>query len=176
MPDLEKFFRVNINICSMQPDKTVNPVYKSRELYKTNNKPDTMILNLYYNHLSYVTRFHTYAKKIECLMCGRLFSRLSDLKAHDRICNKMTTLKFPGGFYSPPKTIFEKLSEIGITVDKALQHYPWMVVYDMEAIFSQIEMAMRSFDKLERKWGIGSAQDGDDSTTKLRIRVRKPML
>ena len=98
------------------------------------HKPDTMILNLYDNHLSYVTKFHSYAKKIECLLCGRLFSRRSKAYELSIICDKLFALKLPGGYYSPPKTIFEKISEIGITVDKSLQHYPWTIVYDMEAI------------------------------------------
>ena len=63
MPDLERCFEVNINVYSLQADKTVKPVFKSRELYKKNNKSNTMILNFYDNHLSYVTRFRTYAKK-----------------------------------------------------------------------------------------------------------------
>ena len=134
MPDLERCFGVNINVFSLHPDKTVKPVFKSRELQKKDNKPDTMILNLYDNHLSYVTKFLSYASKIECLMCGRLFSRKSKFNAHSKSCDKLSTLKFPGGYYAPPKTIFEKLSEIGITVEKSLQHYPWMIVYDMEAM------------------------------------------
>ena len=32
------------------------------------------------------------------------------------------------------KPYLKKISEIGITVDKSLQHYPWTIVYDMEAI------------------------------------------
>ena len=134
MPDLERCFETNINVFSLQPDKTVKSVFKSREQYKKSNKPDTMILNLYDNHLSYVTKFHSYAKKIECLLCGLLFSRRSKANELSIICDKLSALKFPGGYCSPPKTIFEKLSEIGITVDKSLQHYPWTIVYDMEAI------------------------------------------
>ena len=110
-------------------------MYKSRELFKNHkNTFDTMNLNLYENHLSYITRFHSYAKKVCCLMCGRLFPKLFLLNRHSKICDKSSSLKFPGGFYSSPKTIFEKLTELGIQVDQSLQNYPWVITYDMEAL------------------------------------------
>lgn len=34
IPDLEHCFQVNINVFSLQKDKTVKPVYKSREQFK----------------------------------------------------------------------------------------------------------------------------------------------
>ena len=135
IPDLEECFHVNINVYSLQENRIVKSVFKSRELYKTTkDKPDTMNLNLFEDHLSYITRFHSFAKKVACLMCDRLFSRLFHLNRHYKICDKTSKLKFPGGFYSSPKNIFEKLSEIGIKVDQSLQIYPWIIVYDMEAL------------------------------------------
>ncbi|MEW8545912.1 MAG: hypothetical protein AB2693_20510 [Candidatus Thiodiazotropha sp.] len=134
LPDLEKCFQVNVNVYNLQKNRVVKSVFKSREQYVKNSKPDTMNLNLFENHLSYIMRFHSYASKYQCNLCDRLFSRASKLHRHDKICDKVTSLKFSGGFYSAPKTIFEKLSEIGIEVEKPLQHYPWMIVYDMESL------------------------------------------
>lgn len=134
IPDLERCFQVNVNVFSLQKDKTVKPVYKSREVFKKQNRPYTMNLNLFENHLSYIKRFHCYAKKVECLLFGRLFLKLSKLRIHERSCDKTTKLVFPGGFHSSPKTIFEKLEELGIQVEQQLRHYPWLIVYDMEAL------------------------------------------
>ena len=63
----------------------------------------------------------------------------------------MTKLKFPGGFHSSPKTIFEKLGEIGIRVEKSLQHYPWLIVYDMEALLLRSDTEDQSIWKTEHR-------------------------
>ena len=107
IPDLEHCFQVNINVFSLQRDKTVKSVYKSREQFKKLNKPDTMNLNIFENHLSYVPCLRTYAKKVECLMCGRLFPKLHKLNIHSKICYKISKLKFPGGFHHRRKPYSE---------------------------------------------------------------------
>ena len=53
-------------------------------------------------------------------------------------CEKSKHLKFPGGYFTPSKTIFEKLNEIGISVETQLQNYPWMLTWDMEAMLTEI--------------------------------------
>ena len=61
----------------------------------------------------------------------------------------MTKYNFPRGFYSSPQTIFEKLREIGIQVDKQLQHYLWLIVYDMEVLLLECKKADQSIWKTE---------------------------
>ena len=61
----------------------------------------------------------------------------------------MTKYNFPGGFYSSPKTIFGKLCEIGIQVDKQLQPYLRLIVYDMEALLLECKNADQSIWKTE---------------------------
>ena len=73
------------------------------------------------------------------------------VKKHSKICYKLTKLNFPGGFHSSPKTIFEKLAEIGIPVEKSLQHYPWLIVYDMEALLLTSETKEQSIWKTEHR-------------------------
>ena len=63
----------------------------------------------------------------------------------------MSKLKFPGGFHQSPKTIFGKLEEIGIPVAKSLQHYPWFIVYDMEALLLKSDTAEQSIWKTEHR-------------------------
>lgn len=57
----EKFFEVNLNLFSLREDEVVMTVYKSRCDHK-----DTLNLNMYEHHLSYITNLATYAKKFEC--------------------------------------------------------------------------------------------------------------
>ena len=50
LPDFERLFQVNVNIYSINEDYIAYPVYKSMGHYQ-----DTMYLNLFENHLSYVS-------------------------------------------------------------------------------------------------------------------------
>ena len=83
---------------------------------KENGKPDVMNLNIFEDHLSYVKN---------------LFKRKNKLALHMKRCEKSKHLKFPGGYFTPSKTSFENLNEIGITVETQLQNYPWMLTWDM---------------------------------------------
>ena len=55
------------------------------------------------------------------------------MKKHYSVCYNRTKYIFPGGFYVPPVTIFNKLKSLGITFDKDLEFYNKFVVWDMEA-------------------------------------------
>ena len=59
MPDFEKCFETNVNIFSLKEDGTVIPVFKSIKRFD-----DTMNLNLFENHLSYVKNFKSIFKKV----------------------------------------------------------------------------------------------------------------
>ena len=56
------------------------------------------------------------------------------MKRHQKICKGQTKYRFPGGFYSTPKTIFDKLEQHGIVVPEEDRHFEWFLVYDFEAI------------------------------------------
>ena len=56
------------------------------------------------------------------------------MKKHFKKCESTTKYVFPGGFYSPPKTVFEELEEINIYVDQSERIYPWFIVFDFEAM------------------------------------------
>ena len=59
----EKCFEVNVNI---RDDGVALTVYKSRCHHK-----DTMNLNIYEHHLSYITNLPTYTQKYKCGSCDR---------------------------------------------------------------------------------------------------------
>ena len=46
---------------------------------------------------------------------------------------------FPGGFYEQPKTIFEKLDNIGIKVPNEDRYYPWFTVFDCKRVLKKLE-------------------------------------
>ena len=53
---------------------------------------------------------------------------------------------FPGGFYSLPVTIFDKLRTLNIVIPKNLEFYNKFVVWDMEAVLMKKEIS--TSDKL----------------------------
>ncbi|XP_060570376.1 uncharacterized protein LOC132728723 [Ruditapes philippinarum] len=140
MPDLELCFETNINVFELTKDKTVTSLYKSRGYFRSK----TMTLNLFEDHLSYVSKFKSYASKFQCRLCEKLFDRQDNLFRHEKTCENATKLRFPGGYFEQPKSIFDKLKAIGINVQSSLQNYPWFVTFDMEAMLQHTETRQTS--------------------------------
>ncbi|KAL4217296.1 hypothetical protein ACF0H5_023747 [Mactra antiquata] len=63
-----------------------------------------------------------------------LFFNKCNLDRHEKTCQNATKLKFSGGYFSSHKTIFEKIEQMGISVDESVQNFPWFLTFDMEAI------------------------------------------
>ena len=47
-------------------------------------------------------------------------------------------LKYPGGAYHVPKTIFEKLEEEGIIVPEEARYFPYRATFDFECYFDKV--------------------------------------
>ena len=110
MEELENCYSVKILMYSLNENGTVNLIYNSLNKYV--NK---MFLNISRNYLSYITNFNRFANNFEC---NKLFKREWNMKQHYNICYNRTKYMFPGGFYSLPVTIFEKLRTLNINVPK----------------------------------------------------------
>ncbi len=133
LSDLEECFQVNINAYELRDDDAALCVYKSLCNYK-----ETMYLNIYENHLSYIKNFQNYARKYQCDKCERFFEQHYHLKRHMKTCTNETKFKYPGGFVRPPMTIFEKLEECDIWVPEKDRTFTWYIVYDFEAILEKL--------------------------------------
>ena len=137
LPLFEDTFQVNLNMYELAyetGDDVIIPRFLSQE-----NHADTMYVNLYENHTSYISNFQAYSGKSQCPSCFRLFSRLYQLKQHMRICSNIKKCRFPGGFYHSPKTVFEELEDFGIFVPTMLRLYQYFAVFDFEAMLIKIE-------------------------------------
>lgn len=138
-----------------QSDAAAVKVWSSRRKYPG---PD-MNLNLYKRHFSYITNLSTYTKCWMCRKCEKLFPHAGHMKVHERNCNVHTTVVFPGGGYGPTKSIFEKLTEHGISVDtEDLKFYPYRISFDFECYFVSCKGQLRE-----------ESRDGEASTTNTEI-------
>ena len=129
IPFFEDCFKINVNIFCLQEDDIARAVYKSLGRFK-----DTMYVNINNDHLSYITNINTFSSKYACIKCDKLFKTKFHLARHNSSCDNRNNLKFLGGFYSPTKTIFEKLELNDFHVEKRDRFFEWFIVYDFEAL------------------------------------------
>lgn len=125
----EKCFKTNVNVFSLNESQSAQSIYKSSCKFS-----DTMHLNLYEHHLSYISNFNSYAQKFLCKTCRRHFRYLTNMKRHQRVCTGKTKRKFQGGFHYSPSTVFDKLEQFGVSVPENERIYEWFLVYDFESM------------------------------------------
>ena len=147
----ERLFKVNVNICALNEDKIASPVDKSVCKFLKNGQNNTMNLNIYQGHLSYITNHKLYSKKYECRSCEKLFKTKFECVRHEKICKKSTFYRFPGGYFKRNMNIFEELSGYNVNVDKDKQFYPYFITFDLESILQHIEESNPQHSKLKLK-------------------------
>ena len=123
IPLLEHFFEIDVNIFTLNEDKSVTPIYKSVKLFSKNG--EVMNLNLYDQHLSLIINLALYSKKYNCPECKKCFKTNFALNQHIPHCEQVEKYNYPGGYFNPGTHIFEKLKQFGCEVLKKQQHYPW---------------------------------------------------
>ena len=129
IPKFEEIFNINVNIYSLSEDDQATMVYKPAGLYE-----DTLYLDKYLNHVSYIKNFKAYANKFTCRKCKRFFKRSHLCNKHEPICDDSARYKYPGGFYSSKKNVFEQLMDIGINVAESDRYHNDFCVYDFESM------------------------------------------
>ena len=93
---------------------------------------ETMNLNLYEDHFSYVNDMEKYSHSFLCSKCDRLWKSRWELHRHERTCTGDVIYKYPGGVYHTPQTVFDRLEDEGIDVPAEDRYYPYRATYDIE--------------------------------------------
>ena len=76
---------------------------------------DTMTLNLYETHFSYIQDINMYCHSYRCSRCGEsLWKYPSLLHRHESTCEAGVNRIYKGGVYHPPQSIFQRLDDEGI--------------------------------------------------------------
>ena len=147
LDELEKLYEVNIQVYNLAPTQT-----HGEEQEETEDKPDitatllrrshrhyesTLYLNLYEKHFSYIKDLARYSKSFCCSRCGKYWKRASNLRQHETTCDGKVQLKYPGGAYHVPKTIFEESEDEGIIVPEKARYFPYRATFDFECYFNK---------------------------------------
>ena len=97
---------------------------------------ETMYLNLYEAHFSYIKDIRMYGHSYKCSKCEQaLWKTPQDLLRHERTCEGGIRRVYKGGVYRPPSSIFERLDDEGIIVEDVLRYYPYRATFDFECYF-----------------------------------------
>ena len=99
---------------------------------------ETMYLNLYEAHFSYIKDIRMYSHSYKCSKCEQaLWKSPYHLHRHERTCTEGIKRVYKGGVYHPPSSIFERLNDEGIIVEDVLRYYPYRATFDFECYFDR---------------------------------------
>ena len=85
---------------------------------------NTMNLNLYINHVSYIKDLRSHSRSYACPNCDKLWKHVGKLHRNGKNC-KGVRYKHPGGVYHTTNTVFEELEDDGIIVPPEHHYYPY---------------------------------------------------
>ena len=107
----ENCFEINVNIFPLKQDESVLSIFQSKGKFS-----NVMYSNLFDNRLSHNSNFKAYARKFQCKCCKHHFDRVD--KCHQRAYAGKAKRKFPGGLYSKPLSVLDKLAQIGVCMEE----------------------------------------------------------
>ena len=127
---VELVFRVNITVYELGD---VSAKLVRRSLGK---HADTVFVNLYKTHVSYIRDMKKFSHSYMCRKCGETLWRYpSKLKIHESTCEGGIRRVYKGGVYHPPPSVFQRLEDEGIHVVDDLRYYPYRATFDFECFF-----------------------------------------
>ena len=129
---VESVFEVNTVVYNLREESAQ---LVRRSLGKHDN---TMYVNLYEPHFSYIKDIRMYSHSYKCSKCeNSLWKYPSLLKRHELTCEAGVRHVYNGGVYHPPPSVFERLDDEGIVVEKTLRYYPYRATFDFECYFDR---------------------------------------
>ena len=134
---IEATFDVNVCVYKLVP--TGNEKTKAEIVRRSLcSYAQTIYLNLYETHFSYIKDINTYCHSWRCRNCETsLWKCPYDLHRHERTCTEGIKRVYKGGVYHPTPSIFQRLDDEGITVPEALRFYPFRATFDFECFFDR---------------------------------------
>ena len=111
--------------------------------------PETMYLNLYETHFSFIQDVHMYCHSYRCRKCGdSSWKNAHCLRTHEHTCMGGVRRVYPGGVYHSTPSVFERLDDENIRVSESLRYYPYRATFDFECSFDTTQLPLDS-DKVQ---------------------------
>ena len=128
----------DVNVCVYKLVPTGNEKTKAEIVRRSLcSYAQTMYLNLYETHFSYIKDINTYCHSWRCRNCETsLWKNPKDLLRHERTCTEGIKRVYKGGVYHPPSSVFERLDDESIVVGDSLRYYPYRATFDFECYFN----------------------------------------
>ena len=142
----EKCFKINIEVYEMGKKQVSSHVFRSRRSFT-----NSMNVNLFDGHASYISDFSAYSKKYQCKKCEKMFKTIYFVKRHEISCELCTKIKFPGGMFRPKHDIWKRLAFVGVHVDVTDTFWPWTVAFDCEAMLKEVNISQGNNTLLTHK-------------------------
>ena len=129
----------DVNVCVYKLVPTGNEKTKAEIVRRSLcSYAQTMYLNLYEAHFSYIKDIRMYSHSYKCSKCEQaLWKSPYHLHRHERTCTEGIKRVYKGGVYHPPSSIFERLDDEGIIVEDVLRYYPYRATFDFECYFDR---------------------------------------
>ena len=136
LDEVETTFKTNVVVYKLEEigdGKTTSElVWRSTDQY-----PDTMYVNIFEIHFSYIKDINMYSRSWRCRNCEQALWKSSwELYRHERTCEAGVNRIYKGGVYRPPSSVFERLDDEGIVVGDSLRFYPYRATLDFESFFT----------------------------------------
>ena len=151
---LDKLFGINTLVYTLEqrgpgqkPIATL--LHRPTKVLSKAETEQAMKLNLCQQHFSYIKDMKKYSKAFTCERCGKVFPKDYKLMRHERACEAQVKLDYPGGVYTPSKTIFEKIEEEGVEVADDLKYSKYYSTFDIEVYYPHSNTLPTKRPKLE---------------------------
>ena len=129
IPELERCYRINIEVYKLTSKKALKPYHLGLRRYKK-----SVYMLLYRKHFCYITDINRVTKAYPCEICNKIWMDGYSLSRHQRICNGGCSKEvFKGGVFQLPQTALEELYEYGVNVNTSYI-YPYRIVFDIECM------------------------------------------
>jgi G:T-mismatch repair DNA endonuclease (very short patch repair protein) len=141
LPELEKQFKVKINVWKLDEDDIAELIQRSTSDYDI-----VCNVNLYEDHFSYIKDLEKYSKSYRCTTCDKLWKHEGMYHRHQATCVLGIKHQYSGGTYHSVPTVWEELEDVGIQVED--RFFPFRATFDIEVYFSKEDLP-KNTDKVE---------------------------
>lgn len=137
---LENITDTNINIYSASKNGNDGHIVGEQVRRSLGLYNDTCHLLQVGKHVCYIVDLQSLFKRYKCMRCSKFFTRQSNLHRHvSANCTEKVRNIYPGKVYNLQQTIFEKLDDIGIYLDRDMRVSSNFAVFDFESYCAKEE-------------------------------------